>query len=43
MGGKEVETHSLSIRTRAEGELGSLEIATVIDRLVNANITNGNF
>ena len=43
VGGKEVETHSLSIRTRAEGELGSLEIATVIDRLVNANTTNGNF
>ena len=43
VGGKEVESHSLSIRTRAEGELGSLEIATVIDRLVNANTTNGNF
>ena len=43
VGGKEVESHSLSIRTRAEGELGSLEIATVIDRLVNANTNNGNF
>ena len=43
VGGKEVESHSLSIRTRAEGELGSLEITTVIDRLVNANTTNGNF
>ena len=43
VGGKEVESQSLSIRTRAEGELGSLEIATVIDRLVNANTTNGNF
>ncbi len=43
VGAKEVESNSLSIRTRAEGELGSLEIATVIDRLVNANETNGNF
>lgn len=43
VGGKEVESQSLSIRTRAEGELGSLEIATVINRLVNANTTNGNF
>ncbi len=43
VGGKEVESQSLSIRTRAEGELGSLEIVTVIDRLVNANTTNGNF
>ncbi len=43
VGAKEIESNSLSIRTRAEGELGSLEIATVIDRLVNANNTNGNF
>ncbi len=43
VGAKEVESNSLSIRTRAEGELGSLEIATVIDRLVKANDTNGNF
>ncbi len=43
VGAKEVESNALSIRTRAEGELGSLEIATVIDRLVNANETNGNF
>ncbi len=43
VGAKEIESNSLSIRTRAEGELGSLEIATVIDRLVNANSTNGNF
>ncbi len=43
VGAKEIESNSLSIRTRAEGELGSLEIATVIDRLVKANETNGNF
>jgi threonyl-tRNA synthetase len=43
VGAKEVESNSLSIRTRAEGELGSLEIAMVIDRLVKANETNGNF
>lgn len=43
VGAKEVESNSLSIRTRAEGELGSIEIATVSDRLVKANATNGNF
>jgi threonyl-tRNA synthetase len=43
VGAKEIEANSLSIRTRAEGELGSLEIATVIDRLVKANESNGNF
>jgi threonyl-tRNA synthetase len=43
VGAKEIEANSLSIRTRAEGELGSLAIATVIDRLVKANESNGNF
>ncbi len=43
VGAKEIESNSLSIRTRAEGELGSIDIATVTDRLVKANATNGNF
>ncbi len=43
VGAKEIESNSLSIRTRAEGELGSIDIATVSDRLVKANATNGNF
>jgi threonyl-tRNA synthetase len=43
VGAKEIESNSLSIRTRAEGELGSIDIATVSDRLVKANMTNGNF
>ena len=43
VGAKEIESNSLSIRTRAEGELGSIDIATVTDRLVKANNTNGNF
>lgn len=43
VGAKEIESNSLSIRTRAEGELGSIDIATVSDRLVKANVTNGNF
>lgn len=43
VGAKEVESNSLSIRTRAEGELGALSLATVIDRLKQANETNGNF
>jgi threonyl-tRNA synthetase len=43
VGAKEVESNSLSIRTRSEGELGSIDIATVSDRLVQANATNGNF
>ena len=43
VGAKEIESNSLSIRTRAEGELGSIDIATVSDRLVKANATNSNF
>jgi threonyl-tRNA synthetase len=43
VGMKEAESNSLSIRTRASGELGSLPVAEVIDRL-RAAITNyGNF
>jgi threonyl-tRNA synthetase len=43
VGAKELESNSLSIRTRAEGELGALAVDTVIDRLVKANANHGNF
>jgi threonyl-tRNA synthetase len=43
VGEKEVTTQTLSVRTRAEGELGALDLAVVIDRLVQANTTQGNF
>jgi threonyl-tRNA synthetase len=43
VGAKELESGTLSIRTRAEGELGSLAVDTVIDRLVKANTQHGNF
>ncbi|WP_242038878.1 threonine--tRNA ligase [Anabaena lutea] len=33
VGAKEVETNSLSIRTRASGELGTIPVNTVIDKL----------
>jgi threonyl-tRNA synthetase len=39
IGAKEVETNTLSIRTRASGELGSVAVAEVIDKMKNA-ITN---
>lgn len=43
VGAKEVESNSLSIRTRASGELGALPVAEVLDRLKNANENHGNF
>lgn len=36
VGAKEVESNSLSIRTRAAGELGSLPVAEVIDKMSQA-------
>ncbi|BAW95904.1 threonyl-tRNA synthetase [[Synechococcus] sp. NIES-970] len=42
-GAKEVETNSLSIRTRASGELGAIGMAEVISRLVEANTSHTNF
>ncbi|GAB4132627.1 MAG: threonine--tRNA ligase [Cyanobacteria bacterium J069] len=36
IGAKEMETHSLSIRTRASGELGALPVAEVLERLTGA-------
>ncbi|MEM1426238.1 MAG: threonine--tRNA ligase, partial [Cyanobacteria bacterium P01_H01_bin.130] len=43
VGAKEMEAHSLSIRTRADGELGALELGTVIDRAEKANRDRTNF
>ncbi|PZV17964.1 MAG: threonine--tRNA ligase [Leptolyngbya sp.] len=43
IGAKEVEANALSIRTRADGELGALPVAEVCDRLNSANQTHGNF
>jgi threonyl-tRNA synthetase len=43
VGEKEVEAKTLSVRTRAEGELGALDLSVVIDRLVKANASQGNF
>ncbi len=42
-GAKEVEANSLSIRTRASGELGPLPMAEVTQRLVEANTNHTNF
>ncbi|HIK44464.1 MAG TPA: threonine--tRNA ligase, partial [Leptolyngbyaceae cyanobacterium M65_K2018_010] len=36
VGAKEVETHSLNIRTRAQGELGALPVAEVVERVTAA-------
>ncbi|MGI0493997.1 threonine--tRNA ligase [Alkalinema pantanalense CENA528] len=43
VGAKEVESNALSIRTRAAGELGSIPVAEVCDRLQAANANHGNF
>ncbi|OUC11989.1 MAG: threonine--tRNA ligase [Alkalinema sp. CACIAM 70d] len=43
VGAKEVEANALSIRTRAAGELGSIPVAEVCDRLQSANADHGNF
>lgn len=43
VGAKEAESNSLSIRTRASGELGSLAVSEVIDRLKTAITEYGNF
>jgi threonyl-tRNA synthetase len=43
VGAKELESNSLSIRTRAGGELGAIAISEVIDRLKAANASQGNF
>jgi threonyl-tRNA synthetase len=43
VGAKEVETNSLSIRTRASGELGAIPVAEVLERLTNAISNYSNF
>ncbi len=42
-GAKEVEANSLSIRTRASGELGAIAMDEVVSRLVEANTNHTNF
>ncbi|TVQ22237.1 MAG: threonine--tRNA ligase [Leptolyngbya sp. DLM2.Bin15] len=43
VGAKEAEGNSLSIRTRASGELGAIAVPEVLDRLTQAIATYGNF
>ncbi|KPQ40287.1 MAG: threonyl-tRNA synthetase ThrS [Phormidium sp. OSCR] len=43
VGAKEQESNSLSVRTRASGELGALEIPEVIEKLTTALQTRGDF
>jgi threonyl-tRNA synthetase len=43
VGEKEVEAKTLSVRTRAEGELGALDLSVVMARLEKANAEQGNF
>ena len=43
VGAKEVESNSLSIRTRANGELGSIAVAEVLEKLQAALANHDNF
>ena len=43
VGDKELESDSLSIRTRASGELGAIPVAEVIEKLTNAIASHSNF
>ncbi|MEM9272622.1 MAG: threonine--tRNA ligase [Cyanobacteria bacterium P01_F01_bin.143] len=43
VGDKELESDSLSIRTRASGELGAIPVAEVIEKLTNAIANHSNF
>ena len=43
IGAKEVEANSLSIRTRAAGELGAIPVTEVLERLKAANENHANF
>lgn len=43
VGAKEVETNSLSIRTRAHGELGTMPVAEVLAKMQNAIANRENF
>jgi threonyl-tRNA synthetase len=43
VGAKEVESDSLSIRTRASGELGAIPVAEVLEKMQHANANRENF
>ncbi len=43
VGAKEVESDSLSIRTRASGELGAIPVAEVLEKMQHANTNRENF
>ncbi|ELS00984.1 threonyl-tRNA synthetase [Xenococcus sp. PCC 7305] len=43
VGDKELESNSLSIRTRATGELGAIPVAEVMEKLTNAIASHSNF
>ncbi|QLE55503.1 threonine--tRNA ligase [Nostoc sp. TCL26-01] len=43
VGAKEVETNSLSVRTRASGELGAISVDEVVDKLKGAIANYSNF
>ena len=43
IGAKEVETNSLSIRTRASGELGIITVNEVMDKITEAITNFSNF
>ncbi|MBW4637156.1 MAG: threonine--tRNA ligase [Gloeocapsa sp. UFS-A4-WI-NPMV-4B04] len=43
VGAKEVESNSLSIRTRASGELGTIPVAEVLEKMKNAIANFSNF
>ncbi|MBW4649562.1 MAG: threonine--tRNA ligase [Kastovskya adunca ATA6-11-RM4] len=43
VGAKEVEANSLSIRTRASGELGAIPVAQVLEKMQQANANRSNF
>ncbi|NER22479.1 MAG: threonine--tRNA ligase [Symploca sp. SIO1C2] len=43
VGAKEVESNSLSIRTRAAGELGSIAVTEVLEKMTNAIANRENF
>ncbi|MEA5514153.1 His/Gly/Thr/Pro-type tRNA ligase C-terminal domain-containing protein, partial [Nodularia sp. UHCC 0506] len=43
IGAKEVESNSLSIRTRASGELGAIPVGEVVDKMKNAIANFENF
>jgi threonyl-tRNA synthetase len=43
VGAKEVEANQLSIRTRAGGELGTMAVAEVIEKMKVANRDRANF